>query len=115
METEIEEIWSMRQLALPRCSPLLLVPFNHQRIVTDLLSHKRHSSCIITTVMPIFGDLVLNRAELCSLMNLRVLISRLHVRGQLSSRVGNYLNSRLVRVRCHLTSRPSMIPRDVNS
>jgi hypothetical protein len=36
------------------------------------------------------------------------LIARLHDRGQLSPRVDNYLNSRLVHVRCHLISRPLM-------
>jgi hypothetical protein len=71
--------------------------------------------CSITTVTRIFGDLVLNRAELCSRMNVQILIARIHVRGQLSSRVGDYLNSRLVHVWCHLTSRPLMTPRDVNS
>jgi hypothetical protein len=73
------------------------------------------ANCSITTVVRIFGDLVLNRAELCSRMNVQILIARLHVRGQLSSRVSNYLNSRLVHVWCHLTSRPLMTQRDVNS
>jgi hypothetical protein len=71
--------------------------------------------CSITTVTRIFGDLVLNRAELCCRLNVQILVARLHVRRQLSPRVGNYFNSRLVHVRCHLTYRPLMTPRDVNS
>jgi hypothetical protein len=34
----------------------------------------------ITTVTRIFGDLVLNRAELRSRINVKILIARLHVR-----------------------------------
>jgi hypothetical protein len=73
------------------------------------------SSCSITTVTRIFGNFVLNRVELCCRLNVKVLVTRLHVRRQLSPRVRNYLNSRLVHVRCHLTSRPLMTLRDVNS
>jgi hypothetical protein len=69
----------------------------------------------ITTVTRLFGNLVLNRVELCCRLNVQILVARIHVRRQLSPRVGNYLNSRLVHVRCHLTSRPLMTLRDVNS
>jgi hypothetical protein len=87
------------------CAASLRGPVAAARYATEV--------CSITTVARIFGDLVLSRAELCSRMTVQILFARLHVRRQLSCRVGNYLNGRLVHVRCHLTSRPLMTPRDV--
>jgi hypothetical protein len=52
----------------------------------------------LAQITRIFGDLVPNRAELSCRLDVQILVARLHVRRQLSPRVGNYLNSRLVHV-----------------